>query len=211
MNKNVYSVILSNHVVEQLDKLAYQQGRSRSAMIEAIIAQHLSISTPEARIVATLTALSDLFAPGYKVSYRPPAASLVMKNRLRFKYNPTIQYTVSLRSADTDAQGCVSIQVRTQSEELIACLGHVYDIVNDIHHAGQVTHAPGEARMMLAMPVDISSAKGAAGALYTQVIGIDRAMTAYFGRYPDLTEAKQAAATAYKAAIDSYLLKEESA
>lgn len=211
MNKNVYSVILSNHVVEQLDKLAYQQGRSRSAMIEAIIAQHLSISTPEAKIVAALTSLGELFAPGYKVSYRPPATSLIMKNRLRFKYNPTIQYTVSLRAGESDVQGGIAIQVRTQSEELMNCLGNVYAIIDEAREVGQVAYTPGEARMLLVMPVDITSAEEAAEVLYNQVIGIDRAMTAYFTHYPDVVRAKQAAATAYKAVITDYVPKEESA
>ena len=39
MKKSVYSLVLNDRVVEELDQLAYRQGTSRSALINRILAE----------------------------------------------------------------------------------------------------------------------------------------------------------------------------
>ena len=55
MNKSVYSIVLSDDVVAEIDRLAYREGTSRSNMINQILAQYVSYTTPEKR-------LSDIFS-----------------------------------------------------------------------------------------------------------------------------------------------------
>ena len=50
MNKSVYSIVLSDDVVAQVDRLAYKAGTSRSAMINRILADYVSYVTPEQRL-----------------------------------------------------------------------------------------------------------------------------------------------------------------
>lgn len=39
MKKNVYSLVLSEDVVHEIDKLAYQRGTNRSNMVNQILAE----------------------------------------------------------------------------------------------------------------------------------------------------------------------------
>ena len=50
MKKSVYSLVLNDRVVEELDQLAYRQGTSRSALINRILADYVSYQTPEMRL-----------------------------------------------------------------------------------------------------------------------------------------------------------------
>ena len=42
MKKSVYSLVLSDDVVEAVDRAAYQNGLSRSAMVNQILADYVS-------------------------------------------------------------------------------------------------------------------------------------------------------------------------
>ena len=50
MQKNVYSIVLSSDVVAAIDRLAYSNGTSRSNMINQILAEYVSYTTPEKRL-----------------------------------------------------------------------------------------------------------------------------------------------------------------
>ena len=47
--KNVYSIVLSSDVVDKIDRLAYERGTNRSNMINQILAEYVSYTTPEKR------------------------------------------------------------------------------------------------------------------------------------------------------------------
>ena len=97
MNKSVYSIVLSDDVVAEIDRLAYREGTSRSNMINQILAQYVSYTTPEKR-------LSDIFSKAVElvdsmdqlqVMLQPSDTHLALKSALRYKYNPTVKYSVS--------------------------------------------------------------------------------------------------------------------
>ena len=50
MANSVYSIVLNDAVVEAIDRLAYQNGTNRSSMINRILAERVSYTTPEQRI-----------------------------------------------------------------------------------------------------------------------------------------------------------------
>lgn len=45
MKKTVYSLVLSENVVAEIDRLAYHKGTNRSNMINQIIAEYVSYTT----------------------------------------------------------------------------------------------------------------------------------------------------------------------
>ena len=70
MKKNVYSLVLSEDVVHEIDKLAYQRGTNRSNMVNQILAEYASLITPEKR-------MSHLLADGpppFRIRRGLPAA-----------------------------------------------------------------------------------------------------------------------------------------
>lgn len=50
MDRNVYSLVLLDDVVNAVDKMAYEKNTSRSNLINQILAEYLSCPTPEMRI-----------------------------------------------------------------------------------------------------------------------------------------------------------------
>ena len=47
MKKSVYSIVLSDDVIDKIDELAYRTNTSRSNLINQILADHVSYTTPE--------------------------------------------------------------------------------------------------------------------------------------------------------------------
>ena len=50
MSKSVYSLVLTDEIVRAIDSLAYRMNTSRSALIDRILAEKLSMQTPEIRM-----------------------------------------------------------------------------------------------------------------------------------------------------------------
>ena len=47
MGKSVYSLVLMDEVVDAIDQMAYRNNTSRSNLINQILAEHVSLATPE--------------------------------------------------------------------------------------------------------------------------------------------------------------------
>ena len=48
MKKNLYSLTLSDDVVREVDALAHRMGTNRSALVNQILAEYVSVPTPSA-------------------------------------------------------------------------------------------------------------------------------------------------------------------
>lgn len=115
MNRSVYSLVLSDDVVEAVDRLAYQQNTSRSALINQILAEAVSFVTPEMRmreIFSQVEALMDGM-DAFQVNTQPSDAILSIKSPLRYKYKPTLRYAVELYRAPRPAIGELRVSART--------------------------------------------------------------------------------------------------
>ena len=62
MKKTVYSLVLSEDVIREVDKLAYQSGTNRSNMVNQILAEYVSLITPEKRMSHLLAEVRRHFA-----------------------------------------------------------------------------------------------------------------------------------------------------
>ena len=50
MKKTLYSLMLNEEVVREIDRMAHRMGTNRSALINQILADYTSVMTPERRI-----------------------------------------------------------------------------------------------------------------------------------------------------------------
>ena len=62
MNKSVYSLVLSDEIVQEIDRMAYETGASRSAMINQILADYVRYTTPEKRMREIFSAVEQQLA-----------------------------------------------------------------------------------------------------------------------------------------------------
>lgn len=123
MKKTLYSLMLSEDVVREIDRTAHRLGTNRSQLINRILADYVGFSTPESRMEEIFRVMEELMAPSRDlVSYfAPNTNSFSLKSSLDYKYRPTVKYEIVL-SRDEDRIGVLNVIFRTQSGALIEAL-----------------------------------------------------------------------------------------
>ncbi len=123
MKKSVYSIVLMDHVVQAVDELAARQGKSRSNLINQILAEHVSCMTPEKRMQSIFSVMEAQMNQMFRVQMQASDAMLSMQSALRYKYRPTLRYSVELMREPTEHQiGWLRISCRTQSKALLEAM-----------------------------------------------------------------------------------------
>lgn len=124
MKKTLYSLMLSEDVVREVDGLAHRSGTNRSNLVNQILAEYFSVTTPERRIGDIFQAIEELVAPSRELVpfFAPNALTMSLKSSLAYKYRPTVKYEVQLYRADEESLGELSVIFRTQSEALISAM-----------------------------------------------------------------------------------------
>ncbi|MBR4941661.1 MAG: hypothetical protein IKZ19_06650 [Clostridia bacterium] len=121
MSKSLYSLILSDEVVAQIDRLALRRGTNRSALVNSILAEYASMTTPEKRIDSVFRTLEGLLSADTELVpfFTPNRTSMSLKSSLEYKYRPTIKYEVQLYREPGSSIGELTVAFRTQSRALI--------------------------------------------------------------------------------------------
>lgn len=144
MKKTLYSLMLSDEVVRQVDILAHRLGTSRSNLINQILAEYVDYTTPEQRINDIFTALEQLISPSRELVpfFTPHSQSMSMKSSLEYKYRPTVKYEVELYQGGGETIGELTVAFRTQSAALIQSMTEFFRLwkrVEDTHLAPLLT------------------------------------------------------------------------
>lgn len=138
MKKNLYSLMLSDNVVREVDILAHQAGTSRSNLVNQILADYCSVVTPERRINDIFQAIEDIMTPSrdFVPYFSPNALTMSLKSSLEYKYRPTVKYEVGLYRSGEEALGELAVVFRTQSAALIEGMTQFFRIWKRIedHH-----------------------------------------------------------------------------
>ena len=125
MSKSLYSLILSDEVVAELDRAALKAGTNRSQLANRILAEHLSLLTPERRIEEIFRTVDRFFNEGAEMVSRftPHQPVMQLKTALAYRYRPTLRYELRLYPEAQDGQiGEIHMILRTQAEELLMLL-----------------------------------------------------------------------------------------
>lgn len=130
MKKSVYSIVLMDDVVEAVDALAYRLGTSRSNLINQILAEKVALITPEMQMKNVFDAVEKLLDGYSHFQIQPQAADCMMSIRsvLRYKYNPTIRYAITLDRGNNVRIGELKVISRTQSDVLQKYLSHFFEL-----------------------------------------------------------------------------------
>lgn len=120
MNKSVYSLVLTDAVVAEIDRLAYESGTSRSNMINQILAEYVSYDTPEKRMREIFSEVERLLTAGsnFQVVLQPSESMFSLRSALSYKYNPTVRYSVELNRGGGAGLGELRVSVRSQNSTL---------------------------------------------------------------------------------------------
>ena len=190
MKKTLYSLMLSEDVVREVDALAHRMGTNRSALINRILAEYVNYVTPEQRINDVLSHIEQLMMPSRELVpvFAPNSFSMYLKSSLEYKYRPTVKYEVELFKGEGETIGQLSIVFRTQSMALISAMTEFFTLWSRIETAHllpltgvQIEYAVAEGKFLraLAAPDRVCSANELAEAISEYIKLFDSLMKAY--------------------------------
>lgn len=190
MKKTLYSLMLSEDVVREIDLLAHRTGTNRSSLINQILAEYVNLTTPEKRVNDIFKAIDDLMSSSALVPFfMPNTATMSLKSSLEYKYRPTVKYEVELYRNAADFLGEISVIFRTQSASLISEMTDFFRLwkaVEDRHLApvlgsGAPRYALYEGKFVrtIALPRRSCTAEELAGAISDYIRFFDGAMKKY--------------------------------
>lgn len=136
MGRSLYSLILTDEIVEEIDKLAYRENTNRSNMINSILAQYVSLSTPQDRMKQIFMSLEKMISRNdiYKIEPTNAKSSFIIRSAMRYKYNPIIKYCVELYKDNSLHYGCIKAFIRTQNSALISAMNSFFEIYKIIEY-----------------------------------------------------------------------------
>lgn len=129
MKKNMYSLMLSQSIMREIDRIAYKSGTNRSSLINQILAEYISYETPEMRIRDIFDSIANIIDNSDFILLPESNSTLSLKSPLAYKYRPTIKYSLELYKYNEHSQiGTLKVVFRTQSMELLNILNDFFDI-----------------------------------------------------------------------------------
>ncbi len=203
MKKTLYSLMLNDEVVREVDALAHRLGTNRSALINQILAEYVNYTTPERRINDVLSAIEQLMAPSRELVpfFAPNTFSMSLKSSLEYKYRPTVKYEVELYRGAGESIGELSVVFRTQSAALIESMTAFFRLWKRIEdaHLRPITGVgidyalyDGKFVRSLAAPDRDCTAEELAGALSEYIKLFDKLMKQYLSGRLDPHEVEAA-------------------
>ena len=137
MKKTLYSLVLNDEVVREVDAQAHRMGTNRSNLINQILAEYVNYTTPEQRINEVLSAIEQLMAPSRDLVpfFSPNSYSMSLKSSLEYKYRPTVKYEVELYRGAGESIGELTVLFRTQSMALIQGMTDFFRLWKQIEDA----------------------------------------------------------------------------
>ncbi len=123
MNKSVYSLVLSDEIVQEIDRMAYEAGASRSAMINQLLADCVRYTTPEKRMREVFSAVEHmLLGSVFEPQLQPSDSMFSLRSALDYKYNPSVRYSVELYKNALPVLGELRVSIRSQNSALVLAL-----------------------------------------------------------------------------------------
>jgi len=196
MGRNVYSLVLIDDVVDAIDKIAYEKKTSRSNLINQILAEYCSYSTPEMRMRDIFESVEQSMADweSFQVQLQPSDAMISIRSALRYRYKPTIRYMLELYRTCGPTVGELRVSMRTQSQQLIQILDDFFSFwfslenkyIGSLFPHGKVACeiTPGRCARQFLLPRDRSQQtnEALAAAISDYIHVFDTCMKLYFAQ-----------------------------
>ena len=121
MKKSMYSLMLSEDVIRAVDKLAAEQATNRSNLVNQILAEYLSVTTPEKHVQNIFDIIEHMIGnnSAYVLYSQPHDMTMTIKSSLHYHYRPTIRYEVEMYATPRRTIGQLKVVFRTTAADLI--------------------------------------------------------------------------------------------
>ena len=203
MKKTLYSLMLNDEVVREVDAMAHRMGTNRSGLINQILAEYVGYTTPERRINDVLSTIEQLLSPSRELVpfFAPNSFTMSLKSSLAYKYRPTVKYEVELYRSGEESIGELTVVFRTQSAALIQAMTAFFRLwkrIEDTHLApltgARIEYALYDGKFLrsIAVPDRDCTPEELAGALSEYIQLFDKLMKGYLGGRLDAHEVEAA-------------------
>lgn len=129
MSKSVYSIVLSDDVVAAIDLMALRMGTNRSNLINQILAEQVSVVTPERRMRDIFDNIFRLMDERFIQDTSGISNALALRSTVAYKYKPTVRYSVELlKNPEGERIGSLKISFRTRSQAFMDMLGGFFSL-----------------------------------------------------------------------------------
>lgn len=196
MAKRVYSLVLSDEVVSEADRLAHRLGTNRSGLIDRILAEYFSCELAENTVRDIFSAVEELLGAHEVFRVNDNDTRLCLRSALDYKYNPTVRYSVELASNG----GIFRAYLRSQNALLLLYMNEFFRIWAVLDGAGSSCGADGSFCRRFSRGAE--SADRTAERIFEYVSALDEAMKGYLSMEDD-----PAAAEAYVRRIHARLAR----
>ncbi len=207
MKKSVYSITLLDDLVREIDRRAYLSGTTRSGLINRLLAEQLGLSTPENRKQSIFSEMARLLSPDDGFLINDGGDSLfAVRSTIRFKYNPTIRYSVVIYPEGDECFGELRATLRTQNESLISELDRFFAIwqrTEDLVFSRRIsTFGGGKFTRRLLSPANSKNPQALADAASRYIKLLHTALSEHFRLTPDESASAANIARLYNSYID---------
>lgn len=133
MKKSVYSLVLMDDVIAEIDRLAYEQNTNRSNLINQILAKSIDLTTPEMKMNDIFSELEMLLSEStYQIMDRRSDSLFSFRSVIRYKYRPIIKYQVELFRNPKDVVARLKLSFRSSSKNFIVSCENFFLLWNKI-------------------------------------------------------------------------------
>lgn len=187
MKKSIYSLVLMDKLVEKVDQLAYTNNTSRSNMVNQILAEYLSLITPEKRMQDIFMRMEQLISTchGLQTTINTSDRAMSIKSVLSYKYNPTVRYSLVLYPTAGRTFGELRVLFRTQNLSLIDTLTQFFvfwaKLESSARPGDNIAHRLGDGKLtreLITIPGASNEQLGEASVRYIELF--DRALKSFF-------------------------------
>lgn len=133
MSKQIYSLVLSEQVIDKIDREALIRGSNRSQIINDLLCKAFDISTPDIK----MNQVMDLMTASFKDvgSLQMISAShgntLQLRTSVAYKYNPKLKYVIEMTGKTGPIFAKLRIYSRTTSETFLQSLVMYFGYLTD--------------------------------------------------------------------------------
>lgn len=130
MKKNMYSLMLAEDVIQAIDELASEKNTNRSNLINQILADYVSLTTPEKHVRNIFDIIENFISRQSRnlLYSQPNDMTMSIKSPLQYHYRPTIRYEVEMYRTPRQTIGQLKIIFRTTSSELLVELTRFFKL-----------------------------------------------------------------------------------
>ena len=193
--KSVYSLVLSDDVIEKVDDLAFKRGVSRSQCINEILASSVGVDTKHKRISDIFDEIKNYIetVDNMRVQRRQQS-SVDFLSALDYKYNPRVTYSVEL-FGDDYSSGELKIALRTTNPLLLTIIGDFFNDFIAVERAADqnIGYEVRDGKLIRKLDFTKAENKSISRAVTDYVNMLDRLLNAYVHDYGANEKARLAA------------------